>query len=210
MNSPNALDPETLAKMAAHLNPKLACDDPAKAIQSARDLLTAADPELAKQAAEQAEETELYKESQRRDELFPHVERISVAEAFERLPGHYKTETRFAAALRKENLIIVENVVEDVDLPQFIKAWPDEEEKFVKRPEVTSLRAVEELFKRKREQKKAQDRARKKDAKQKKQKSSAELKAGEAERISRKAEPENKQRKPQSKNRKSQKARQVS
>jgi hypothetical protein len=207
MNSPNALDPEVLARIAAQLNPKLACEDPAKAIQLARNLVIAADPELAEQEALRAEIAHLEEETERAGKLFPRGKLILVAEAFKISPGRYKTETGFAAALRKEELTTVAQVV---DSAQLIKAWPDEEEKFVKPTEVTSLQAVEELFRRKRDRKKAQDRARKKDAKQKNQKSSAELKAGEAERISRKAEPENKQRKSQSKNRKSQKARQVS
>ena len=159
MSDSSAFHPETLAKIAAQLNPKLAYDDPAKAIQLARDLLTAADPELAKQAAEQDEETELHKESQRRDELFPRGERISVAEAFKRLPGHYKTEGAFTNALRKENLTTTE---QDVNLPKWQKSWPSDQDKFVQYREVTSLKAVDELFRRQREKKNAIDRARKK------------------------------------------------
>ena len=92
MTSPNDPDPVTLAKIAAQLNPQLACDEPAKAIELARKLLIAADPELAKQEANRAEDMQLEKETQRHDELFLH-EQISVAEAFKALrPGHYKTE----------------------------------------------------------------------------------------------------------------------
>src|SRR5690349_4447403 len=87
MTNSSALDPETLARIAAQLNPQLACHDPAKAIQLARNLLIAANPEL----AEQAEEMRLQEESERADILFPVNERISVAEAFKASPGHYKT-----------------------------------------------------------------------------------------------------------------------
>ncbi len=78
MTSPNAPDPVTLAKIAAQLNPQLACDDPAKAIELARKLLIAADPELTKQEAERAEEMQLQRETQRHDKLFPLHELISV------------------------------------------------------------------------------------------------------------------------------------
>jgi hypothetical protein len=158
MKNPNALDPETLAKIAAALNPKLACEDPAKAIQLARNLLIAADPELAEQEALRAEELQLREQSERYDALFPRSELISVAEAFKASPGHYKTETGFAAALREEKLT---TVLQDVDLEQWRKARPDEQQKFVDYIEVTSLRAVEELFRRQGERKKALDRERK-------------------------------------------------
>ena len=151
MTSPNAPDPVTLAKIAAQLNPKLACDDPAKAIEQARNLLIAADPELAKQAAEQAEETQLLEETQRQVELFPANELVSVAEAFKASGGHYKTERAFTNALQKENLTITD---QDVDLPKWLKAWPNEQDKFVQHREVTTIRAVKELFRRQREEKK--------------------------------------------------------
>jgi hypothetical protein len=106
MTSPNTPDPVTLAKIAAQLNPQLTCDDPAKAIELARNLLLAADPELAKQEADRAEEMEVRSEGRRHDELFPRHELISVAEAFKALPpGHYKTETRFAALATSFSLI---------------------------------------------------------------------------------------------------------
>jgi hypothetical protein len=139
MTSPNAPDPVTLAMIAVQLNPQLACDDPAKAIELARNLLIAADPELAKQEADRAEEMQLHRETQRHDELFPRHELISVAEAFKASPGHYKTETKFAAALRKENLTTV----------------------LADGSEVTSIRACNELFRRQREAKQKRDRARK-------------------------------------------------
>jgi hypothetical protein len=199
MNSPNALDPEVLARIAAQLNPKLACEDPAKAIQLARNLVIAADPELAEQEALRAEELQLQEESARHDALFPRGELVSVAEAFKASPGHYKTETRFAAALRKENLIIV---VEDVDLPQWQKAWPDQEGKFVGHHEVTSLRAAKELFRRQRMERQGGDRTRKAASKTKNKKNAAEFRGQKAERIRRKAEPENKNRKAQAKKRK--------
>src|SRR6516162_1482429 len=157
MKSPNPLDPEALAKMAAELNPKLACEDPAKAIQLARNLLIAADPELAEQEALRAEELQSQEETERHNALFPRSELISVAEAFKASPGHYKTETGFAAALREENLT---TELQDGDVEQWRKAWPDEPQKFVDYI-VTSLRAVEELFRRQRERKKALDRERK-------------------------------------------------
>jgi hypothetical protein len=142
----DGLNPETLAKIAAQLNPQLACDDPAKAIELARKLLIAADPEREKQEADRDEETQLQTETQRHDELFPLRELISVAEAFNGLTrGHYKTETRFAAALRKEKLT---TVLSDGS-------------------EVTTIRAVDELFKRQRKAKQAQDRERKAASKKK-------------------------------------------
>jgi hypothetical protein len=110
MTSPNTPDPVTLAKIAAQLNPQLACDNPAKAIELAHNLLIAA-AELAKQEDDRAEEMELQRETQRHEELFPRAELISLAEAFEALPGDYKTETRFAAALRKEKLTTVMGTV---------------------------------------------------------------------------------------------------
>ena len=116
------------------------------------------DSELAEQDAERAEEIKLQKESERHDKLFPRGECITVAEAFKASPGHYKTETGFAAALRKENLTTSD---QDVDLPQWLKAWPDQEGKFVEHHEVTSLRAVYELFRRQDEAKKKLDRERK-------------------------------------------------
>jgi len=101
--SSDAFNPETLARLAAQLNPQLACDDPAKAIELARKLLIAADPEVAEQEANRAEEMQLKAESERQEQLFFHGQ-ISVADALNALPpGHYKTETGFAAALRKEN-----------------------------------------------------------------------------------------------------------
>jgi len=142
--SSSTVDPETLARIAAQLNPQLACDDPAKAIQLARNLLIAADPELLEEEALRAEEISLQEESERHDELFPLRECISIAEAFGASPGHYKSETRFAAALRKENLTT--------------KALPEKKEI---QHEVTSLRAVDELFWRQNKAKKARDRARK-------------------------------------------------
>jgi len=157
MKSRNPLDPEALAKMAAELNPKLACEDPAKAIQLARNLLIAADPELVEQDAVRAEELQLKDESERHDALFPRGELISLADAFKTLPGHYKTETGFVAALRKENLT---TVLQDVDLQQWLKAWPDAEKQFVETREVTSIRAVNELFRRRDEAKKKLDRER--------------------------------------------------
>jgi hypothetical protein len=158
MRSSNALDPETLAKIAAQLNPQLACDDPAKAIELARRLLIAANPELGEEDAERSEEIRLQKEDEREDELFPHAECISVAEAFKASPAHFKTESGFAAALRKERLT---TVVQSVNIPEWQKAWPHEEEQFVQRSEVTTIRAVNELFRRQRERTKARDRVRK-------------------------------------------------
>lgn len=186
MTSPEAPDPETLRKLAAQLNPQLACDDPAKAIELARKLLIAADPELAKQEADRAEEMQLLAETQRHDELFPRNELISVAEAFKALPpGHYKTETRFAAALRKEKLTTYR---QDVDFPQWRKALPHEGEKFVKSSEVTTMRAVNKLFRRQHEAKQENDRARKAATKQKNQQNVAELQEEKAEQIRQKAE----------------------
>jgi hypothetical protein len=147
-----------VARIAAQLNPQLACDDPAKAIELARKLLIAANPELAKQDAERAEEMRWQKEFERRDELFPHRECISVAEAFKASPGQYKTETKFAAALRKQSLI---TIVQHVNFLEWQKASPDKEEKFAEDSEVTSIRAVDELFRRQREAKKKRDRERK-------------------------------------------------
>jgi hypothetical protein len=134
----SALDPETLAKIAAQMNPKLACTDPKKAIELARKLVIAADPELAEQEALRAEEAQLQEETERADKLFPLDQLISVAEAFKNSPGQYKTESRFAAALRKEKLTT---------------EWQD--------TEVTSIPAVEEFFRRQREAKRKRDRARK-------------------------------------------------
>jgi len=189
--SSGALDPETLARIAAQLNPQLACDDPAKAIELARKLVIAADPELAEQEAQRAEEIRLDKESERYDQLFPRGELISVAEAFRALPGAYKTESGFAAALRKAKLTTA-----------------DEEGNFVQGHEFTSLRAVDELFRRQNKAKKARDRDRKAASNKKNKKNVAEFQSQKAERIRRKAEPENKKRKQQSKKRKPQKARQ--
>jgi hypothetical protein len=194
--SSSTVDPETLARIAAQLNPQLACDDPAKAIQLARNLLIAADPEL----AEQAKEARLHEETERAEKLFPLDERISVADAFKALPGPYKTEGGFAAALRKEKLT---TWGQDVDFAQWRKAeTPDEEEKFVKRSEVTSIRAVNELFRLKREAKQERDRARKTASTKKNQKNVAEFQGQKAEQIRRKAEPKNKKRKRQTKKRK--------
>jgi predicted ribosome quality control (RQC) complex YloA/Tae2 family protein len=162
----DGLNPETLAKIAAQLNPQLACDDPAKAIELARNLLIAADPELAKQEADQAEEMQVKAEGQRHDELFPRPELISVAEAFKALPGHYKTETRFAAALRKENLTIV---LSDSN-------------------EITTIRAVKELFRRQRKATQEQERERKAASKKKNQENVAESKGQKTEQIRRTAE----------------------
>ena len=170
MTSPNAPDPVTLAKIAAQLNPQLACDDPAKAIELARKLLIAADPELAKQEAERAEEMQVKAEGQRYDELFPRHELISVAEAFKALPGDYKTESGFAAALRKEGLTIV---LEDGS-------------------EVTAIRAVNTLFRQQRKAKQVRDRTRKATSKKKNQKNVVEFQGQKAERTHRKAEPKNK------------------
>jgi hypothetical protein len=128
-------------------------------IELARKLLIAADPELAKQEVDRAVEIRLEKERRRLNKFFPSGEQISIAEAFKTAPGHYKTEPGFAAALRRENLTTFAESVADFE--QWHKASPGKEKKFVKRSEVTSLRAVEELFSRKREQKKAQDRVRK-------------------------------------------------
>ena len=202
--SSSALDPETLARIAAKLNPQLACDDPARAIELARRLVIAADPELAEQEALRTEEIRLQKESERHDELFPPGELISIAEAFKASPGHYKTVTGFAAALRKKKLT---TKIQSVDFAQWRKAEPGDNERFVEYYEVTSLRAVDELFKRQNRAKKARDRLRKAASKKKDKKNVAELQGEKAERIRRKAEPENKERKHQSKKRKPQKAR---
>jgi hypothetical protein len=146
----DGLNPETLAKIAAQLNPQLACDNPAKAIELARKLLIAADPELAKQEGDRAEEMALQAESQRHDELFLH-DQMLVADALNALPpGRYKTEKRFAAALRKENLIIV------------LSDEKGEEREF------TTLKAVEELIRRQRKAKQESDCARKAAPKRKK------------------------------------------
>jgi hypothetical protein len=154
----DGLNPETLALLAVQLNPQLACDDPAKAIELARKLLIAADPELAEQEGARDEEMQLKAESQRQDKLFFHGQ-LSVADAFQALPGHYKTEKKFAAALRKEKLIIE---VQQIDWAQWQKAKsPAQAEKSVTHSEVTSLKAVDELFKRQRKAKQAQDRKRK-------------------------------------------------
>jgi hypothetical protein len=167
MTSPNAPDPVTLAKIAAQLSPQLVCDDPAKAIELARKLLIAADPELAKQEAERAEEMQLKAEGQRHGELFPLHELISVAEAFNKASdGHYKTESGFTAALRKENLTIV---LSDGN-------------------EITTIRAVNELFRRRREAKQKRDRDRKAPSKKKSQKNVVEFQGQKAEQIRRKAE----------------------
>jgi hypothetical protein len=147
MTSPSTPDPETLGKIAAQLDPKLARDDPAKAIEQARNLFLAANPELAKRAAEQAEEIQLQEESECHDRLFPRGELISVAEAFEALPGHYKTEQGFTDALRKENLTIM---VQEVDWARWRKASPGEQDKSATLVEVTSLKAARELFRRQR------------------------------------------------------------
>jgi hypothetical protein len=154
MTSPNAPDPVTLAKIAAQLNPQLACDDPSKAIELARKLLIAADPELAKQEADRAEDMELQKETQRHDELFLPRELILVAEAFKASPGDYMTESGFAAALRKEKLT---TVLQDVN---------------GKDREVTTIRAVYELFTRQRKAKQERERERKAASKKKSQKMS--------------------------------------
>jgi Bacterial protein of unknown function (DUF899) len=125
----------------------------------ARKLLIAADPELAKQEVDRAAKIRLERERGRLNKLFPGGERISIDEAFKAAPGHYKTESGFAAALRRENLtVFVESVA---DFEQWQNASQGKEKKFVRRSEVTSLRAVKELFKRKPEQERVQDNARK-------------------------------------------------
>jgi hypothetical protein len=128
-------------------------------IELARKLLIAADPELAKQEVDRAAGIRMEKETQRLNKLFPGEERISIAEAFKTAPGHYKTESRFAAALRRENLTTFAESVADFE--QWHEASPGKEKKLAKRREVTSLRAVEELFRRTREQMRAQDRVQK-------------------------------------------------
>jgi hypothetical protein len=128
-------------------------------IELARKLLIAADPELAKQEVDRAVEIRLEKERRRLNKFFPSGEQISIAEAFKTAPGHYKTESRFAAALRRENLTTFAESVADFE--QWHEASPGKEKKLAKRREVTSLRAVEELFRRTREQMRAQDRVQK-------------------------------------------------
>jgi len=169
MTSPNTPDPVTLAKIAAQLNPQLACDNPAKAIELARNLLLAADPELAKQEADRAEEMELQKEGQRLDELFLHGQ-MSIADAFKASPGDYKTESGFAAALRKKKLTLV----------------------LADGSEITTPAARDKLFRLQHEAKQERERARKAASKTKSQKNVAESKGQKAEQIRRKAEPQNK------------------
>jgi hypothetical protein len=128
-------------------------------IELARKLLIAADPELAKQEVYCAAGIPLEKESRRLTKFLPGGERISIAKAFKTAPGHYKTESGFATALRRENLTTFAESVADFE--RWHKASPGKGKKSAKRSEVTSLRAVEELFRRKREQKRAQDHVRK-------------------------------------------------
>ena len=174
----DALDPQAVAKIAVQLTPRPSCDDPAKAVELAREILIAADPELAKQRNEEAEKTALMKEAERVDRLFPPRERISITEAFKVSPGNYKTESRFVAALRKNNLTYWR---QEGDVEGWLRAWPNEEDRFVQRREVTTIRAVKELFKLQHERKKALDRVRKQPSKEKIRENRAEISEQKAE-----------------------------
>ena len=205
--------PEELAAIAAKLDPKLSPDE---AVERAHALWAAADKALsATQIADEEEERKLRVKTEILERVGLNLwddEGISLSQAFkvqQDIPSRvgvspYKTEERFVAALRKAGLTIQRDISGEWLIPagSTFRVWREIKESKTPRPsretqELTSKRAVKELFDQRVEQRRKQDRERKavgktpvalKQPKKKSQKNVAESKGQKAEQIRRKAE----------------------
>lgn len=162
-----APSPQDLAQIAAKLDPSLAPDE---AITRARELWEVANrASRADEIADEVEKLAIRAEAVRLANLGLDLfdPKISISEAFEaamriaermNIPP-YKTEKRFAIAMRKADLTIL-STVHGKTLQEWIEsAEPDMP--ITETHELTSVRATEELFKQKADKRKKADRKRK-------------------------------------------------
>jgi hypothetical protein len=224
---------EDLAAIAAKLDPKLSPDE---AIERAQALWAAANKALpATQIADEEEERKLRVKTEILERVGLNLwddEGISLSQAFRVQQdiasrvgvSPYKTEKRFAAALRKAGLTNHRDISGEWLIPagSTFRVWREIKESKTPGPgretqELTSERAVKELFDQRVEQRRKRDRERKaagktpvalKQPKKNFKKIPRNLQAQKAERQRQEAEPGSKKRKRQGKKRKPKKARQ--
>jgi len=157
---PNALE---LALVAAVIDPILAKTDPVKAVEIARQLISAAQAYVDRPYHEESKKLHSDYEFDREfARLFPENEQVSVAEAFKRWPSGYTSEKRLEAALRKASLSfpVVGKYSNKPGMRGVPIAWK----------EFTSERAIHELGEWKRERARQLNRESKRRASKKKSK----------------------------------------
>lgn len=163
--------PYDLAQIAAKLSLSLS---PQEAVARAQELFSAADEALrADEIADEQLEEQFREEAARLAQVGLDLfdEKIGLSEAFQtaaeiagqrRVQG-YKTEKRFIAAMRKARLTVYTSITGKM-IREWIKS-DDPEMPITERLELTSVRAVEELFNQKAVERKKADRRRKAEGK---------------------------------------------
>lgn len=167
VRKPERMDANILASLAAQLDPELARTKPAKAVELARKLLIAADPDIAEEFNEELADrslSTLVEEKNLREERFPVSERISIEQAFNSLAitakARYKTLSGFRRAMRENDLTIISRHSKSPD-QWFSKQRVPPSGHEVVDEEATTMKAVDQLLQLKAEARRGGDRLRK-------------------------------------------------
>jgi|GEM_PF-4010556 len=160
---------EILAFLAAQLDPELARTQPAKAVELARNLLLAADPDLRESFDDERDQQwfeKNLKELHVAEQRFPIAKRISASEAFKvfEANAHYKDKYKlpehFWAAMQKNDLTIKSrHSTESGEWFSMLQVAPKGHSTITE--EATTREAVGELVKLKAEKRRRNDRKRK-------------------------------------------------